>query len=154
MKDATRSVLTAVIAALTAALCAAIVPPLGMVTLWAVLSGDPPRFFAELGLAGLAGFVASQQWFFLPVVLAGLAAHAVLACLHRCHPLLYALAFYCIGVVVYAVSAVPQLSAFALEPPVVRTLAVDAFLWWGPMAGLGGLIFWLVAGRPWRRRRR
>lgn len=138
--------------ALLGAACAAIVPPLSTTALWAALSGAPSRFLAELGLAGLAGFVLSQQWFFVPVVIAGLAAHAVLVCLHRHQPLLYALAFYCIGAVVYAVGAVPQLAAFALDPPVIRTLAFDALAWWGPMAGLGGLVFWFVAGRGPRRR--
>jgi hypothetical protein len=138
--------------ALLGVACAAVVPPLGMAALWAVLSGGPSRFFAELGVAGLAGFVLSQQWFFLPVVIAGLAAHAILVCLHRHQPLLYALAFYCIGAVVYAVGAIPQLAVFALDPPVIRTLAIDALVWWGPMAGLGGLVFWLVAGRPRRGR--
>lgn len=150
MRSAPRLVITA----LVAAACAAIFPPLSMVCLWAALSGSPQRFFADLGAGGLARFVLAEQRFFLPVVLAGLAAHAVLACLHRSHPLLYGLAFYCIGAVVYAIGALPQLAAFALEPPVVRTLAFDALLWWGPMAGLGGLVFWLVAGRPWRKRRR
>lgn len=149
MRDAPRLVAIA----LAGAACAAIVPPLSMAVLWAALSGGPSRLFAETGVGGLAAFVLSQQWFFLPVVLAGLAAHAVLVCLHRCHPLFYGLAFYCIGTVVYTVSAVPQLAAFTLDPPVVRTLAFDALLWWGPVAGLGGLVFWLVAGRPWRQRR-
>lgn len=150
MRDAPRLVLTA----LTAAVCAAIVPPLSMVCLWAALSGAPARFLVDLGAGGLVGFVLAEQRFFLPVVLAGLAAHVVLACLHRSSPLLYVLAFYCIGAVVYAVGALPQLAAFTLDPPVVRTLAVDALLWWGPMAGLGGLVFWLVAGRSrrWPRR--
>lgn len=148
MRDAPSIVARAAVAAVSAA----IVPPLGMVCLWAALSGAPMRFIAELGISGLGGFVLSQQRFFLPVVLAGLAAHAVLVCLHRCHPLLYGLAFYCIGAVVYAVGAIPQLSAFTLDAPVVRTLAIDALLWSGPMAGLGGLVFWLVAGRKDRRR--
>lgn len=150
MRDGPRLALTG----LVAAVCAAVVPPLSMVCLWAVLSGTPQRFFADLGVGGVARFVLAEQRFFVPVVLAGLAAHAVLVCLHRSRPLLYGLAFYCIGAVVYAVGALPQLAAFALEPPVVRTLAFDALLWWGPMAGLGGLVFWAVAGRPRRRRRR
>lgn len=143
-----------IVVALAGAAAGAIVPPLATAALWAALSGSPGRFLAETGTSGLAGFVLSQQRFFLPVVLAGLAAHAVLVCLHRCHPLLYGLSFYCIGAVVYAVSALPQLAAFTLSPPVVRTLAFDALVWWGPLAGLSGLVFWLVAGRPSRRRQR
>lgn len=150
MTDAPRIVITA----LAAAVCAATVPPLGMVALWTALSGEPLRFAGEIGAGGIASFVLSEQRFFLPVALAGLAAHAVLSSLHRTHPLLYAVAFYCIGAVVYAIGAMPQLAAFTLDAAVVRTLALDALAWRGPMAALGGLVFWLVAGRMSRRRRR
>lgn len=150
MRDAPRIVVTG----LAAAVLSATLPPLGMVALWAVLSGSPARFLAEIGAGGIAGFVASEQRFFLPVALAGLAAHAVLFSLHRTNLLLYAVAFYCIGAVVYAVGAMPQLAAFTLDAAVVRTLAFDALAWWGPMAALSGLVFWAVAGRRRRRRRR
>lgn len=137
--------------AAVAAFTAATVPPLAMVGLWAVLSGNPMRFFGEIGASGVSDFVISQQRFFVPVVLAGLGAHVVLFCLHRFHPLLYMLAFYCIGTVVYMTTAVPQLAAFSLDPPVVRTLALDALVWWGPAAAVSGLVFWVIAGRPRQR---
>lgn len=140
-----------VLRALIAALAGAALPPLAMVGLWALLSGDPGRFVGELGGGGVGAFVLSQQRFFAPVMLAGLGAHVVLVCVHRFHPLVYALAFYCIGAVVYMTMAVPQIAAFTLDPPVVRTLLLDAFAWWGPAAMLSGLVFWTVAARPLRR---
>ncbi len=123
-----------------------------MTALWALISGNPAGFYDETGVDGVAAFVFSQQRFFVPVVLAGLGAHVVFVCVRRFHPLAYALAFYCIGAVVYFTTAVPQLAAFALDPPVVRTLAFDALLWWGPAAALSGLVFWLIAAWPLRRR--
>lgn len=134
-----------------AAFAAAALPPLAMTGLWALLSGNPADYFQELGVDSVGGFVLSQQRFFLPVVVAGLGAHIVLICLHRFHPLVYVLAFYTIGTVVYMTTTVPQLAAFSLDPPVARTLAADAFLWWGPAAALSGLVFWSIASRPLRR---
>ena len=136
--------------ATVAAVAAATVPPLALIGLWALLSGDPGYFFRELTAGGVVAFVISQQRFFLPAVLAGTGAHVILVCLHSFHPLVYAIAFYCIGAVVYMTMAVPQLAAFSLEPPVVRTLAFDALLWWGPAAAFSGLVFWAIAARPLR----
>lgn len=154
MKEPVRAVLTA----LLAAAAAAIVPPLAMTLAWALLSGNPRAFFADIGTSGMAGFVASQQRFFAPVVAAGLGAHAVLYRLRRVHPLLYVGVFYVIGIAVYAASAAPQMAAFTLDAAVARTLIVDAVAWWAPLAGLGGLVFWSIAGRHLhlhlRRRRR
>ncbi|MBL8660135.1 MAG: hypothetical protein JNM75_10320 [Rhodospirillales bacterium] len=139
---------------LVAAAAAAVVPPLTMTALWALLSGDPAGFLDDIGGGGVVAFVLSEQRFFAPVVLAGLGAHVVFFCLRCFHPLAYAFAFYCIGAVVYFTTSVPQLAAFALDPPVVRTLAFDALLWWGPAAALSGVVFWVIAARPWRRRTR
>lgn len=134
-----------------AAVAAAVAPPLAMALAWALLSRNPLGFFEQIGASGLAAFVAGQQRFFAPVVAAGVGAHIVFCCRRRCHPLLYAGAFYLIGVVVYAVTAVPQMAAFTLDAPVVRTLLGDALLWWAPLAGLSGLVFRLIARQAPRR---
>jgi hypothetical protein len=142
-----------VVLPLVAAGAAALVPPWAMVAIWAGLSGDPLHFLAETGADGMAAFVLSQQRFFLPVALAGLGAHGVLLRSRRQHPLVYVFSFYCIGAVVYLITAGPQLVAFRLDPPVLATLAGDALLWSAPAAALSGLIFWLISIVPRRRAR-